>query len=105
MAFGRGSELVPQVRTLRSHTVVAVKTNELRFRCYARPSEFECEGPLRSQDHRECLLDIFTSDQLWESFGINDEVQVHISSNCMSSLLTDKFSHSPIDSRGPTSTS
>jgi hypothetical protein len=48
------------------------------FRCYALPSEFDREGPLRTQDHRECLLDIFTSDQLWESFGINDEVVVSL---------------------------
>jgi hypothetical protein len=47
-------------------------------RCYALPSEFNREGPLRSQGHRECLLELFDSTQLWDSFGINDEVIVSV---------------------------
>jgi hypothetical protein len=47
-------------------------------RCYALPSEFDQPGPPRSPEHTDCILEMFGTQDLWDAFGVIEEILVRV---------------------------
>jgi hypothetical protein len=64
-------------------------------KCYALPKEFHEPGDPRYPEHTQCLCKLFDTQELWDGFGIIDDILVSVVHAVTSYILDTKAAHSP----------